>query len=158
MRINFLLRTAFWRRKQMSGFKDLFWRKQEITWQRRDTSSFLVWITLGFSLGLPLMLGPGEQEFSLRFILQMASWPIINGEKMPCRSFLWLYNSRHLLERWRIDRKEEERKVLRVLPSSPWVPRNQGWLNFWETKLVTVRKSLHRSCWTELTCQGILLP
>ena len=27
-----------------------------------------------------------------------------------------------------------------------------------ETKLVTVRKSLHRSCWTELTCQGILLP
>ena len=38
-----------------------------------------------------------------------------------------------------------------------WVPRNQGWLNFWETKLVTVRKSLHRSCWTELTCQGILL-
>ena len=31
--------------------------------------------------------------------------------------------------------------------------RNQGWLNFWETKLVTERKSLHRSCWTELTCQ-----
>ena len=49
-------------------------------------------------------------------------------------------------------------KVLRVLPSGRWVPRNQGWLNFWETKLVTVRKSLHRSCWTELTCQGNLLP
>ena len=49
-------------------------------------------------------------------------------------------------------------KVLRVLPSGRWVPRNQGWLNFWETRLVTVRKSLHRSCWTELTCQGILLP
>ena len=49
-------------------------------------------------------------------------------------------------------------KVLRVLPSGRWLPRNQGWLNFWESKLVTVRKSLHRSCWTELTCQGILLP
>ena len=53
---------------------------------------------------------------------------------------------------------KEKGKVLRVLPSGRWVPRNQGWLNFWETKLVTVRKSLHRSCWTELTCQGILLP
>ena len=51
-----------------------------------------------------------------------------------------------------------EGKVLRVLPSDRIVPRNQGWLNFWETELVTVRKSLHRSCWTELTCQGILLP
>jgi hypothetical protein len=53
---------------------------------------------------------------------------------------------------------EGEGKVLRVLLSGRWLPRNQGWLNFWETKLVTVRKSLHRSCWTELTCQGILLP
>ena len=53
---------------------------------------------------------------------------------------------------------KEKGKVLRVLPSGRWVPRNQGWLNFWETNLVTVRKSLHRSCWTELTCQGILLP
>ena len=35
--------------------------------------------------------------------------------------------------------QEEERKVLRVLPSSPWVPRNQGWLNFWETKIMTER-------------------
>ena len=51
-----------------------------------------------------------------------------------------------------------EGKVLRVFSSGRWVPRNQGWLNFWETRLVTVRKSLHRSCWTELTCQGILLP
>ena len=33
-----------------------------------------------------------------------------------------------------------------------------SFLNFLETRLVTVRKSLHRSCWTELTCQGILLP
>ena len=32
--------------------------------------------------------------------------------------------------------------MLRVLPSGRWVPRNQGWLNFWETRLVTVRKSL----------------
>lgn len=48
--------------------------------------------------------------------------------------------------------------VLRVLLSGRWLPRNQGWLNFWETRVVTVRKSLHRSCWTELTCQGILLP
>jgi hypothetical protein len=53
---------------------------------------------------------------------------------------------------------ENEGKVLRVLPSDRMVPRNQGWLNFWETNLVTVWKSLKRSCWTELTCQGILLP
>ena len=46
-------------------------------------------------------------------------------------------------------------KVLRVLLSGLWLPRNQGWLNFRETRLVTVRKSLHRSCWTELTCQEI---
>ena len=45
--------------------------------------------------------------------------------------------------------------MLRVLPSGRWLPRNQGWVNFWETRLVTVMKSLHRSCWTELTCQGI---
>jgi len=69
---------------------------------------------------------------------------------------------------WTVHHQEMERdavlsfgkkgKVLRVLPSGRWLPRNQGWLNFWESKLVTVRKSLHRSCWTELTCQGILLP
>jgi len=57
-----------------------------------------------------------------------------------------------------IPKGKRERKVLRVLPSGRWLPRNQGWLNFWETRLVTVRKSLHLSCWTELTCQGILLP
>ena len=51
-----------------------------------------------------------------------------------------------------------EGKVLRVFSSGRTLPRNQGWLNFWETRLVTVRKSSHRSCWTELTCQGILLP
>jgi len=51
-----------------------------------------------------------------------------------------------------------EGKVLRVLLSGRWLPHNQGWLNFWETRLVTVRKSLRHSCWTELTCQGILLP
>ena len=63
------------------------------------------------------------------------------------------------------DRKEKEwwnlwkkGKLLRVLLSGRWLPGNQGWLNFWETRLVIVRKSLHRSCWTELTCQGILLP
>jgi len=33
-----------------------------------------------------------------------------------------------------------EGKVLRVLPSGRWVPRNQGWLNFWETRLVTVNQ------------------
>ena len=53
---------------------------------------------------------------------------------------------------------EGEGKVLRVLPSGRSLPRNQGWVNFSETRLVTVMKSLHRSCWTELTCQGILLP
>ena len=51
-----------------------------------------------------------------------------------------------------LDRKG---KVLRVLLSGRCLPRNQAWLNFWETRLLTVRKSLHRSCWTELTCQGI---
>ena len=51
-----------------------------------------------------------------------------------------------------------EGKVLRVLPSGRWLPPNQGWVNFWETRLVTVMKSLYRSCATELTCQGILLP
>ena len=49
---------------------------------------------------------------------------------------------------------QETGKVLRVLPSDGWVPGNQGWLNFWETRLVIVRKTLHRSCWTELTCQS----
>ena len=34
----------------------------------------------------------------------------------------------------------------------------KDYVNFSETRLVTVMKSLHRSCWTELTCQGILLP
>ena len=47
---------------------------------------------------------------------------------------------------WRPSKKREG-KVLRVLLSGRWLPRNQGWLNFWETRLVTVRKSLHRSCW-----------
>ena len=42
-------------------------------------------------------------------------------------------------------------KVLRVLPSGRWLPHNQGWVNFIETRLVTVMKSLYRSCWTELT-------
>ena len=37
------------------------------------------------------------------------------------------------------EEREKEGKVLRVLPSGHWVPHNQGWLNFWETKLVTVR-------------------
>ena len=32
---------------------------------------------------------------------------------------------------------KREGKVLRVLPSDRMVPRNQGWLNFWETNLVT---------------------
>ena len=54
--------------------------------------------------------------------------------------------------------RKREGKVLRVLLSGRWLPRNQGWLNFWETRLVTEKKSLPRSCWTELTCQGILLP
>ena len=36
-----------------------------ITWQRRDTSSFLVWITLGFSWVLPLVLGLDAWLFSL---------------------------------------------------------------------------------------------
>jgi len=53
---------------------------------------------------------------------------------------------------------EKKGKLLRVLLSGRWLPGKQGWLNFWETKLVTLRKSLHRSCRTELTCQGILLP
>ena len=47
-----------------------------------------------------------------------------------------------------------EGKVLRVFSSGRTLPRNQGWLNFWETRLVTVRKSLYRSCWTELTCHA----
>ena len=45
-------------------------------------------------------------------------------------------------------KKEDERSVRRVHPL----------VNFIETRLVTVMKSLYRSCWTELTCQGILLP
>jgi hypothetical protein len=51
----------------------------------------------------------------------------------------------------------EERRLMHLCWLGRRLPRNQGWLNFWETRLVTVRKSLHRSCWTELTCQGILL-
>ena len=43
------------------------------------------------------------------------------------------------------EESKREGKVLRVFSSGRWLPRNQGWLNFWETKLVTVRKSLHRS-------------
>ena len=39
-----------------------------------------------------------------------------------------------------------EIKVHRVLPSGSRVPRIQGWLNFTEIMLATVRKSLHRSC------------
>jgi hypothetical protein len=54
--------------------------------------------------------------------------------------------------------EERKGKVLRVSPSGRFVPRNQRELDFWKTKLVTEKKSLHRSCWTELTCQGILLP
>ena len=56
---------------------------------------------------------------------------------------------------WMMEGLVGEGKVLRVLPSSRCLPRNQGWVNFSETRLVTVMKSLHRSCWTELTCQGI---
>ena len=52
----------------------------------------------------------------------------------------------------------EEIKVHRVLPSGSMVPRIQGRLNFTEIRLATVKKSLHRSCRTELTRQGILLP
>ena len=54
--------------------------------------------------------------------------------------------TRTLVRREKRKRKEiREGKVLRVFSSGRWLPRNQGWLNFWETKLVTVRKSLHRS-------------
>ena len=38
-----------------------------------------------------------------------------------------------------------EGKVLRVLPSGRRLPPNQGWVNFWESRLVTVMKSLDRS-------------
>ena len=37
----------------------------------------------------------------------------------------------------RAPEKHWEGKVLRVFSSGRWVPRNQGWLNFWETRLVT---------------------
>ena len=73
-----------------------------------------------------------------------------DGHQMPTRWSLFFFFSGTSWQR--------DGKVLRVLLSGLWLPRNQGWLNFWETRLVTVRKSLHRSCWTELTCQGILLP
>ena len=51
-----------------------------------------------------------------------------------------------------------EIQMQRVLPSGSMVPRIQGRLNFTEIRLATVKKSLHRSCRTELTRQGILLP
>ena len=44
--------------------------------------------------------------------------------------------------------------------SGRWLPRNQGWLNFWETRLVTLKKSLHRSClvinWVLIHCPSLL--
>ena len=127
-----------------------------INWDKsRDTSSFLVWITLGFSWVLPLVLGLDAWVFSLH----LQSWKLRTFKIILIPDHedfeplvLWLLGNRIN------NMKTREGKVLRVLPSGRWVPRNQGWLNFWETRLVTVRKSLHRSCWTELTCQGILLP
>ena len=105
------------------------------------------------SLGLEKMCPENEREmgsqasFPFSELTNATGKKITNsGQKIPSAPFLKI---REIL--W-------EGKVLRVFSSGRWVPRNQGWLNFWETRLVTVRKSLHRSCWTELTCQGILLP
>ena len=39
---------------------------------------------------------------------------------------------------WASDR---EGKVLRVLPSGRWVPRNQGLINFWEMDPESLKKS-----------------
>ena len=47
--------------------------------------------------------------------------------------------------KWSKGNEYEEIKVHRVLPSGSRVPRIQGWLNFTEIRLATVRKSLHRS-------------
>ena len=38
--------------------------------------------------------------------------------------------------------EKREGKVLRVFSSGRWLPRNQGWLNFWETRLVTAREMI----------------
>ena len=86
--------------------------------------------------------------------LSLAS-SILSWESLDRELASWIYSPS---KGKTVARPEREGKVLRVFSSGRWVPRNQGWLNFWETRLVTVRKSLHRSCWTELTCQGILLP
>ena len=55
---------------QRNGFITCSKEKEIINWdedrpQRRDTSSFLVWITLGFSWVLPLVLGLDAWLFSL---------------------------------------------------------------------------------------------
>ena len=54
------------------------------------------------------------------------------------------------------EKRRREGKVLRVLPLGRRNSRNQGCLNFWETKLVTVRKSLHSCCWGWSACLSAL--
>ena len=51
--------------------------------------------------------------------------------------------------------KKREGKVLRVLLSGRCLPRNQAWLNFWETRLLTVRKAKEgNSTWEHQEYKG----
>ena len=97
----------------------------------------------------------GNQLF-LQFMLQQ-EWRRTVHRSSSCASMLKRLKEDLIMKRPknRAPSKKREGKVLRVLLSGRCLPRNQAWLNFWETRLLTVRKSLHRSCWTELTCQGI---
>ena len=99
---------------------------------------------------------PWSTSVSWSISFSPRAW-LINVKK-SVREPSWFFTITHSTENYAVLSFGKKGKVLRVLPSGRWLPRNQGWLNFWESKLVTVRKSLHRSCWTELTCQGILLP